>query len=314
MRVKLAFAALAALLCAAPVWGEDAATDPEDTTARVKLGFGDFLNNDFLGDGHDRWQSASYSASWVRGPEWTGEMPTTPGDILEYRMQARIIAPADVVTPDIGDRLYSTSYSLGAHTHFNYGIHEVSLGADLVVTGEQTGLPQFQTAVHNELGIGPPSASTQADMVPEGLYPGLVFELGQPMSLSDGAELRPFAELRTGDETLIRSGVDLYLGGLVDNNLLSRDQVTGQRYTTVKGEAAPGLGFVLGGDIAQMTNSIYFPASGPDMNESRTRLRAGALWQGEKSSVFTGMTWLSEEFVTQVEPQVVGSIRLKLEF
>lgn len=315
MRIRFAYAALIALVCASPIWAEDAAIeDAEPTTKRIKLGFGDFLNNDFLGDGHDRWQSSSYTASWIRGTEWTGQMPSDPGDILEYRMQARIIQPADLDTPAPGDRLYSTSYSLGAHTHFNYGLHEVSLGADLVVTGEQTGLPAFQSSVHDALNIDGPSAATRANMIADGIHPGFVVELGHPMSLSDSAEIRPFAELRTGDETLIRSGVDLYLGGIIENNLLSRDQVTGQRYTTVKGQAESGLGFVVGGDIAQMGNSIYFPATGPDMVDNRTRLRAGVLWQDEKNSVFTGMTWMSEEFVTQPEAQVVGSIRLKFEF
>lgn len=315
MTVRIAFAAFAALLCASPVGAGEDVSVPTDPVKHVKLGFGDFLNNDFLGDGRDRWQTASYSASWIRGTEWTGDMPDVPGDILEYRLQARIIAPADVDTPSAGDRLYSSSYSLGAHTHFIYGDNEVSLGADIVVTGEQTGLPAFQSAVHGELGIDAPSAATLADMIPDGLHPGFVVELGRPMGLGGDTEIRPFAELRTGDETLIRSGVDLYLGGIVTNNLLSRDQVTGQRYTTVKGDADPGIGFVLGGDIARMGSSIYLPSDrGPDMIENRARLRAGMLWQGEKNSVFTGMTWLSEEFDTQPEPQVVGSIRLKFEF
>jgi hypothetical protein len=316
MSIRFASAALIAMIYASSALAaQDVTRDDEPATSRIKLGFGDFLNNDFLGDGRDRWQSASYVASWVRGYEWTGELPDNPGDILEYRVQARIIAPADVDTPAADDRLYATSYSLGAYTYFNYGIHEVSLGADLVVTGEQTGLPAFQTALHQEIGNNVPSASTVADMIPDGLYPGFVVELGRPMSLGETTEIRPFAELRAGDETLIRSGVDLYLGGIINNNLLSRDQVTGQRYTTVKGAADPGLGFVLGGDIAQMGTSIYFPDDrGPDMTESRARLRAGVLWQDDRNSVFTGMTWLSEEFETQPEAQIVGSIRLKFEF
>jgi len=64
-----------------------------------------------------------------------------------------------------------------------------------------------------------------------------------------------------------------------------------------------------------MGQSIYFPDDrGPDMLDSRTRLRAGVVWQNAGNSVFYGMTWLSEEFDTQDEPQVVGSIRMNFEF
>lgn len=279
------------------------------------VGSGSIFNNDYLGEMRDRWQTASTTYSMVRGYGWDGDLPDAPGEIVEYRIQGRIIAPGDVENPVPGDRLYSTSYSLGTHTHFNYGANEVSLGADLVITGEQTGLPALQTAIHNELGRDVPSDATLADMIPDGVHPGVVVELGRPMYLSNTAELRPFAELRTGDETLFRSGVDVYFGGIVENDLLVRDQVTGQRYRTARGDNLPGLGFVVGGDIAQMGNSIYFPSDrGPDMIDNRTRLRAGVMWQGDSNSVFYGMTWLSEEFDTQPEPQFVGSIRLKFEF
>mgnify|MGYP006921787307 CR=1 FL=1 len=39
-----------------------------ESTAAKPLGFGHFLNNDLLGDGKDRWQTGSYTMSWLRGP------------------------------------------------------------------------------------------------------------------------------------------------------------------------------------------------------------------------------------------------------
>lgn len=280
-----------------------------------RLGYGRLINNDLIGELRDRWQTASVVSSHVSGDRWSGEAPSEIGRLLEYRFQAKIIAPGDVENPVPNDRLYSTSLSLGAHTHFTLGAAEMSLGGDLVVTGPMTGLSDLQHFVHDVIGRDTPSASTIADMIPNGFHPGLVFEYGRPVTLNSTTELRPFAELRTGDETLIRSGVDLYIGGLTHNDLLVRDQVTGQRYRTARGDQLPGYGFVVGGDVAAMGSSIYFPTDrGPTMIDNRTRLRAGVMWQGDQNSVFYGMTWLSREFETQEEPQFVGSIRLNLEF
>ncbi len=286
----------------------------EGPATRVKIGYGRMISNDLIGELRDRWQTASYTSSRVMGNDWNGEMPADIGSLLEYRFQTKIIAPGDVENPVPNDRLYSTSVSLGAHTHFSVGSSEVSLGGDVVITGPMTGLADLQYFVHDLINRDVPSAATKADMIPNGFHPGLVAEFGRPIAISNAAEIRPFAELRTGDETLIRSGVDLYFGGIVDNDLLVRDQVTGQRYRTVRGDTLPGYGFIVGGDFAAMGSSIYLPDRGPDMTDQRTRLRAGVMWQGDANSVFYGMTWLSKEFDTQEESQFVGSVRLNFEF
>lgn len=286
----------------------------EGPATKVKIGYGRLINNDLIGELRDRWQTASYASSRVMGYNWSGELPAEIGSVLEYRLQTKIIAPGDVENPVPNDRLYSTSVSLGAHTHFAVGEGEVSLGGDVVITGPMTGLSDVQYFVHDLINRDVPSASTKADMIPNGFHPGLVAEFGRPISINRSAEIRPFAEVRTGDETLIRSGVDLYFGGIVENDLLVRDQVTGQRYRTVRGDSLPGYGFIVGGDFAAMGNSIYLPDRGPDMTDQRTRLRAGVMWQGDANSVFYGMTWLSKEFETQEESQFVGSVRLNFEF
>jgi len=286
----------------------------EDTSQRTKIGHGRLINNDLIGELRDRWQTASFSSSRVMGYDWSGELPQDFGQVLEYRMQTKIIAPGDVENPVPNDRLYSTSVSLGAHTHFALGPGEVSVGGDVVITGPMTGLSDVQHFIHDIIDRDTPSASTIADMIPNGFHPGLVFEYGRPMYLNSTTEVRPFAELRTGDETLIRSGVDLYIGGITENDLLIREQVTGQRYRAVRGDQLPGYGFIVGGDIAAMGQSIYLPDRGPTMIDNRTRLRAGVMWQGNQNSVFYGMTWLSKEFETQEEAQFVGSIRLNFDF
>ena len=126
--------------------------------------------------------------------------------------------------------------------------------------------------------------------------------------------MRPFVEIQAGAETLARIGGDLQFGRLGLDELMLRDTTTGQRYRVNRG-AGTGLAFVLGADIARVEHSIYLPSSdGFVLTNSRKRVRAGVHWQGEKSSVFYGLTWLGEEFKAQPEAQVVGSVRLNIKF
>ncbi len=95
-----------------------------------------------------------------------------------------------------------------------------------------------------------------------------------------------------------------------------RDGTTGQRYRGVRGDVVPGLSFSLGGDIARVFDSALLPEGGAAVLEpTRSRLRAGVSWQGAGgASVFYGLTWLSKEFSTQPEAQVLGSLSVNFSF
>ncbi len=95
-----------------------------------------------------------------------------------------------------------------------------------------------------------------------------------------------------------------------------RDGTTGQRYRGVRGDVVPGFSLSLGGDIARVFDSALLPEGGAAVLEpTRSRLRAGVSWQGAGgASVFYGLTWLSKEFSTQPEAQVLGSLSLNLRF
>jgi hypothetical protein len=126
--------------------------------------------------------------------------------------------------------------------------------------------------------------------------------------------LRPFLEGRAGVETLVRAGVDLTIGDVGRGGLMTRDPVTGQRYRTIAGDFS-GFAFVMGGDVASVADSIYLPSSsGVEARDLRSRLRAGVHWQGSQMAVFYGVTWMGKEFRGQEEGQLLGSIRLDLNF
>ncbi|WP_010139421.1 lipid A-modifier LpxR family protein, partial [Oceanicola sp. S124] len=253
--------------------------------ARERLGYGRLVSNDVVGDGQDRWRTGSVASSRVWGSHWGGRLPDTPGDLLELRFLGQIIGPDNLSTPAPGDRRYATALSLGLHSHFDLGGFETAVGGDLVVTGEETGLPDVQDALHDLLDVAGPSQATRASAVASGVHPTLVLESGRSFAAA-GAELRPFVEGRLGDETLLRAGIDISFGRIGRGELLVRDPATGQRYRVIRDEAARGLGFVMGGDIAHVGSSIYLPDA--ELRGTRSRLRAGMHWQGDRFGGFYG--------------------------
>lgn len=286
--------------------------EPAAAQSREKIGVGRLFTNDLLGDGKDRWRTGTAVVSVVRGRGWDGDLPDSMGDLIEFRFRGEVIAPDNLVSPAARDRRYVGALSLGAHTLFQRWGNEFSLGADLVVTGPQSGIGTLQSAIHNLVGVAEPAVL--ASQIPNGVYPTLTFEMGRDIDLSSSVALRPFVEMQAGVETFVRVGGDIRFGRVGRDALMLRDVTTGQRYRATE-TAERGFAAILGGDIAYVEQSAYLPASsGFTLTDTRKRLRAGVHWQGDKSSVFYGVTWLGEEFTAQPESQVVGSLRLDFRF
>ena len=286
---------------------------PSSAQDRVTLGWGRLFSNDALGDAKDRWRTGSYTVSRIRGNSWSGALPGSPGELLELRVRAETIAPSDPLSVDGADRRYAGMLSFGLHTQFDWKGNEVSLGADLVVIGPQTGIGSFQSWAHDVMGMDPPQGLD--DQLPDAMYPTLVIEAGRSLRLNDQTTVRPFFEMRAGVETLVRVGGDIVLGDLGKVDLMLRDPATGQRYRGVEGSRSTGVSLMLGGDVAQVFDSALLPSGGAAvMSDQRTRLRAGMHWQGEKASAFYGVSYLSPEFDQQVEGQIVGALSINLRF
>lgn len=307
------------LLCliALPVLAEDfeGSTSEEIEVTRRYLGNGRLLVNDMLGDGKDRWRTASYNVSVMRGYGWNGDLPDTFGDLLEFRFMGELIQPADIVTPAPGDRPYAGAWSFGLHSHYETARgNELSFGGDLVVIGPQTGIDSLQSSIHRLFGMDEPSAATLAGQIGNKLRPSATLEVGRELEFGNAGQLRPFVELRAGVETFARVGFDYTFGSLGQGAMMVRDPVTGQRFRAIKG-TSQGLSFVMGADIAKVWDSTYLPEDqGYTLTDSRSRVRAGVNWQGEKWSVFYGATWLGKEFVGQSEGQVTGAININVKF
>ena len=301
--VSLFATALSGLLLVA-----DLATAEE----RVTLGWGRLFTNDAIGDGEDRWRTGAYSVSRLRGFRWSGALPEMPGDILEFRLRADTIAPADLQTPDPFDRRYVGALSLGMQTHFNWQGMQATLGGGLVFTGPQTGIGTFQSWSHDLMGLEPPQVLD--DQIEDGVYPGISAELGRDLALSDGVTLHPFVAAEVGVETLARIGGDILIGK-AGGALFLRDTTTGHRYRGIAGTGGTEMSFTVGGDLAHVFESALLPDGGAvRLSESRGRLRAGVQWQGDTAAVFYGLTYLSPEFDEQPEGQILGSLNINLRF
>jgi hypothetical protein len=282
---------------------------------RERLGYGRLMTNDYIGDGDDRWRSGSWTSSRVWGSGWSGQAPNAFGDLIELRLSAEIMAPENLSSAGSGDRPYAGSLSIGAHTHFQWQGFDAAVGGDLILTGEDTGLGNFQRAFHKILGVRKPSEATLDNQISAGIHPTIVAELARDLKLAPRLHLRPFIEGRAGAETMVRAGADLTFGGLGDGELLVRESVTGHRYRVIGNEDAGGFSFLVGADIAHVSSSIYLPEDrGYELTDTRDRVRAGVHWQGDSASAFYGLTYLSEEFKAQDGNQIVGSIRINLSF
>jgi Uncharacterized protein conserved in bacteria (DUF2219) len=302
MTTRLLVTLLVTLLPALPLAAQD----------RQTLGWGRLFDNDAMGDMHDRWHTGSYTLSMLRGPGWTGDLPSGLGTIMEYRFSGGLISAGDLTNPDPDDRRYAGPLSIGAHSHLSWRGFDATLGADLVAIGPQTGMGRFHTWIHEVLDVGTPDLSNELG---NALYPTLRGELGRDLALSDRVTLHPFLAAQAGIETMVRAGGDIVIGSFGQGGLLLRDETTGQRYRGIQGGEGPGLSFTLGGDIAHVFDSAYLPEGGAvTAADTRTRLRAGVNWQGERASVFYGVTYLGPEFDSQPEGQLVGSLNLNLRF
>lgn len=279
-----------------------------------QIGYGRLLVNDFIGDGKDRWRSGSIAASHVLGRDWSGELPYEFGQIVEVRVLGQVIAPSNLNGATAGDRAYAGALSLGAHTHFARQGFDFAIGGDLVIVGPQTGLGNLQDWLHKRVSMPGSSSTVLANQIGNDVSFTGVAEIGRSFDLAENVNIRPFAEARVGDETLIRTGFDLVLGQFGQNGMLVRDPVSGQRYETIQGDG-DGYSFMVGADVAYVDNSIYFPASfGVSHEEQRTRVRIGIQHRNENRSLYYGASWLSPEFKGQAEGQVVGAARIKFHF
>lgn len=290
------------------------ASSPARATPRFQLATVITHTNDFFVDGQDRWRTASVSASMLWGPEFTGHAPSEFGALLEVRTRFEMITPANLSLPNPrNDRPYVGAVSIGVFSHQQRGAYDISVGAELVILGPSTGVSQLQGWLHARMA--PINPLLLEGQLADAVHPTLSLEIARRFPLAPRLSFRPFIEAQLGIETYARTGFDLTFSTQKPQDLRIREVVTGQRLPALHtwGQRSWGLG--LGGDIAYVADSHYFRASdGLTIAQTRTRLRAGAFYQGDRLDAFYGVSWLSPEFTAQEEGQLVAALSVSLRF
>lgn len=277
------------------------------------VGVSRLFNNDFLGDGNDRWRTGSYEVSVTFGEQVLDGLPTTAFALMQYRLRSEILAPADLsLATAFPDRPYAGVIGLGAFTHFEKGAYNVSYGGELVFVGPSTGVGRFQKWAHKQIGAQAPMML--AEQLPDHIYPTVQGEISRNMRAGDTL-FRPFAEAQVGVESYARVGIDAIFGKNLSRNFFVREPITGHLVSNVRSSNDRSFGFMMGGDVAYVGDSKLLPESrGYTVESMRPRARAGFVYEGEDAGLFYGLTWLGKEFEGQKESQVTGSLNVKFNF
>lgn len=296
----------AILLGIALFWGLCATAQASDSF-RV-LGRTSLFNNDYLGDGEDRWRSGSYTRSTFFGSGWSGDL--SDASVFELRLRGELITPTDAtLDPQPGERPFVGVIAAGGAKHMHHRGWDIRAGAETVLIGPQTGVSSFMKEAHRILGFAQPRANR--GQLGNDLFPTVYVEMSRhlPKTVARSFELRPFVEAQAGVETYARAGLDIFFGQGISGSLVTRDVVTGHIMTAVSMKGLAGMTPTIGADITRVFASGYLPrSSGVRARDWRVRVRAGFKSHGPNRDVFMGFTWLSPEYEGQPAGQVLGSL------
>jgi hypothetical protein len=218
---------------------------PQGIEAKEKaklLGFGLLFTNDFFGDGRDQWRTGSLVSSRIFGSPKISRTLRRKEALNELRLFSQIIAPSDLSrNPDRShardktglmediDKDYVGYLSIGLHRHFQEGGLAYNLGVYASLLGPQTGLMGLQQKVHSEIDQPFPTDFVKNTQVSNQFILGTLTEVARPSALSPSTNIRPFVEVQTEVEDLIRIGVDVGFFGDLSEALFASAPVPGQR-------------------------------------------------------------------------------------
>jgi hypothetical protein len=272
-----------------------------------------FFTNDYIGDGHDRWRSGSFTTFFGFEGDRTG------GWAHDFRLRTEIISPwGSDEQPNNSDRPYAGMIGLGAFVNERIGLTEINIGGEVVMMGDQTGLQSFQDGFHELFGFDGYTSDGASHVKIEDSF-GAMMSAEAATSYFVGSEgaLRPYLSAQFGYETFLRAGVDFIWGNYSFAEQFVRDPVSGfiQPSSSGRASAMEGFSFIAGVDYTAMTDSDLFPEhSDVDLKPGRFRGRLGVQGKIGAASVFYGVTHLTEEFESQVEGQTVGTLSVEFPF
>jgi hypothetical protein len=321
--LALAVALILLFVCSGHAQGQSSQVDLATTPGpggvfsslfHQNIGVASGFNNDYLGDGEDRWQTASYARSWL--------FKTDPGarsfllwETLELRARGQIITPRRLSGPTRpGERPYAGTLAIAAFMRQQDGAFEREYGVELGLRGPSSGMGAVHELLHEILAENEPQGWDS--QLPDQLWLGGYGEVGWTLrDARDKAMFRPFLAGQVTDETLFRFGFDASFGVNVLARRSARDVVTGLRLPVRDGLGARGIRVEFGADLALVEESDLLPGRQAVRAEhERRRARAAVLFPVGPFDALLGLTHLGPEFVGQVSGQTVGTLSLNLRF
>ncbi len=291
--------------------------------------------NDRYGDGKDRWKTGGITQSYIF-PErifHRGRWLDGRASALEFNVRAEVMTPDDTSNAgaDPDDRPYAQYAGVGIH--FRSIARPEPLGPDFTVqvedrVGVEVGwqgepLPLFDVrdSLHDMTGNGGGMANP-ANVIDGEVLANLegrrTWRLHRPGEGRD-VEIAPFVQGSLGmREVSLRAGADMFVGSALEGRTWGSDLATG---AVIAGDSVRREGFhwtaFIGGDVGYVAWDAFldggFAADWPEVNRSELvyRARTGVLLEYGSVGVGFSLNWLSEEFETQPEGQLIGAIQLK---
>ena len=294
--------------------------------------------NDRYGDGKDRWKTGGITQSYIFPERIFTDNPWLEGraTAIEINLRAQVMTPDDTsntgVDPD--DRPYAQYAGIGLYGRSiaeprpfsaRLGLQvEDRAGIEIGWQGDPLPFFEVQEALHGMTGSGGDMGNS-ADIIDgeilanlEGRRTWRLHAAGEARDI----ELAPFVQGSLGmREVSLRAGADLFIGSALEGRTWGSDLATG---AVIAGESMHRQGFnwvaFVGGDVGYVAWDAFldggFAADGRSVDRAEIvgRARAGLLLEYGRVGLAFSVNWLSAEFESQPEGQLIGAIQLKYRF
>lgn len=292
------------------------------------------LWNDRFGDGQDRYKTGGMTQSWVvpesvfSDTRWFSDQASG----IEFNGRGLIISPENTAVANANDRAHAQYVGLGVYLRTAARPEQVApvttvsaedrVGIEVGWQGEPLPLFDLQDALHDATGAQ--SRMNRANLLDDVLL--VNFEAKRTwrfhIQMEDrDVQIAPYVQGSVGSrEVSARAGADLIVGSSLEGRTWNQDPAIG---ALIPGGSAPRDGWHwmswVGGDIGLIGYDAFIDGSSTiattiEREPVTARLRAGVMLEYENFAVSYSLNWLSPEFDSQPDGQIVGALSFKYRF
>lgn len=292
--------------------------------------------NDGFGDGKDRYKSGGLTQSWVFPERIFSETGwfKNRASAIEVQARALVMTPGNTQRVRATDRPWSQYAGVGVYlrsatrpdrlTSTSSYMIEDRAGIEFGYQGDPLPLFDLQDSLHDATGMGT-VVRTRANTLDPDVVANIEARRTWRIHSNIGAhdmQLAPFVHASTGlRENAIRTGGDIIVGSSLEARTFNSDPAIG---ALIPGGSKPRNGVHwmawLGADVGLIGSDIFLDGgvsgSGPSVERDLFTLRArgGVMLEYDNFSVSYSVNWLSPEYKTQPEGQLIGAVQLKVNF